>query len=399
MPMPKAFEACFCQYVDVMKINVSNLSLLALASAIFVIVMWYAQGLVADLQREESRKMELWADATRLLASEAVNESDVIDMLLKVVRHNTTIPVVVTDTAGNTLHVRNLSSSSDGSAASADSAEVADIIATGNVIDIAIENGLSQRLYYTDSVIIRRLSYFPFVQLGLVVLFVLTAYLLFSRARRSERDNLWMGLSRETAHQLGTPISALLGWAEVIRCGEFDTGMVADEIQADIRRLKQVADRFSKIGSRADMVRKPVANAIGDMLGYLEPRVPKGVTITVADEAGGAEPPHSPTLIAWALENVCRNAVDAMDGKGSITIAVTADPKYVNVDVTDTGHGMSYSTAQQIFDAGFTTKTRGWGIGLALAKRIVSKYHRGKIYVRHTEIGVGTTVRISLLKE
>ena len=378
--------------------TINKILLVGFASVVVAVALWYTNGLVADLQNEETKRMEHWADATKLLASSDMSEYEIIDYLLKIVHQNTTIPIIVTDGDDNILQVRNLAPN--------DSLLTTDEInkiflrmkSEARMIDVPLEDGQSQRLYYSNSHIINRLSFFPLIQIALVAMFVIFAYVVFSRARRSEQDKVWIGLARETAHQLGTPITALIGWSDILEADEtIDRQMVAREMQNDISRLRSVADRFSKIGSNPEMQSAPIADAARKTVDYLLPRIPSRISIEVDDTQGYTlSPKHNATLIGWAMENLCRNAVDATEGEGRITISIVPDGKNTAIDITDSGKGMTKSAARHIFDAGYTTKKRGWGIGLTLARRIVKQYHRGRIFVRRTEPRHGTTIRIVL---
>lgn len=378
--------------------TINKILLVGFASVVVAVALWYTNGLVADLQNEETKRMEHWADATKLLASSDMSEYEIIDYLLKIVHQNTTIPIIVTDGDDNILQVRNLAPN--------DSLLTTDEInkiflrmkSEARMIDVPLEDGQSQRLYYSNSHIINRLSFFPLIQIALVAMFVIFAYVVFSRARRSEQDKVWIGLARETAHQLGTPITALIGWSDILEADEtINRQMVAREMQNDISRLRSVADRFSKIGSYPEMQSAPIADAARKTVDYLRPRIPSRISIEVDDTQGNTlSPKHNATLIGWAMENLCRNAVDATEGEGRITISIVPDGKNTAIDITDSGKGMTKSAARHIFDAGYTTKQRGWGIGLTLARRIVKQYHRGRIFVRRTEPRHGTTIRIVL---
>lgn len=377
--------------------RVNKIVLVALAGAVFAFVMWYSHGLVRDMQSEETKKMQLWADATQMLASVSFGESDVIEFLLRNVQQNTTIPVIVVDSVDNILLARNISLVDSLTPPNVLLRRLKTLKESGMSIEIPLDDGSSQYLYYSDSHIIRRLSYFPIVQMALVVLFVFFAYLVFSRARRSEQDKVWAGLARETAHQLGTPISALMGWTEILKSGGMPPEAVANEIVSDVDRLNRIADRFSKIGSQPEMSNDPIVEVVESVAGYLRHRVPSRVSIEVDAENGRhLAPLHNKTLMAWVVENLCRNAIDAIQGEGRIEIRLFADGKNTIIEVADNGKGMSRSTMRRVFNTGFTTKQRGWGIGLTLAQRIVEQYHSGIIFVKNSELGVGTTMRVVL---
>ncbi len=375
--------------------RVLRVAQLVFALAVVLVVMWFSEVVVRDLQDEELRRVELWAEATRILASDETSETATIEMMLQIVQANTTIPVIVTDSAFTPLFHRNLTPND----ADLDPQEVLAILDelrdSGHSIDVGIDGATEQHIFYANSRILVLLSYYPYVQLALVILLGIIAYMLLSRARKSEQDSVWIGLARETAHQLGTPISALLGWCQLLRTGDIDPATVADEIEHDTSRLQSIADRFSKMGSDITLKASPLLPEMEEVAAYLRTRAGKKITLRVETEEGDAiAPEHNPTLIGWAVENLCRNAIDAMPDGGEIVIRLGRSGRRTIIDVSDTGRGMTKSVARKIFLPGFTTKTRGWGIGLALARRIVEEYHRGKIFVLHTEVDAGTTIRI-----
>lgn len=365
------------------------------ASSICIWILWYANKMVTDMEKDESDKIKQWAKATTLIAQDGIDENEMVDFLLSIVQSNTTIPVVVTDADDKIISVRNLTIA-DTTLTSPQLREYLEHLKSdGQHIDISIGHGLDQHLYYDRSNIIRRLSYFPIFEIGLVAIFIFFSYMFFRQVKRKEQDKVWIGLARETAHQLGTPITAITGWTELLQSGDIDPEQASIEIQHDTGRLKSIAERFSKIGSKSDLSNTPIADTIISSTTYLQSRIPQSITLTVDVSAvSGLSVMHNPTLIGWALENICRNAVDATEGKGDITVRAHADNGRVVIDVRDTGKGMSRNTAREIFNAGFTTKQRGWGIGLALTKRIICEYHKGKVYVLETEPGKGTTIRI-----
>ena len=227
----------------------------------------------------------------------------------------------------------------------------------------------------------------------MVIIFCLLAFFIFSQIKRAEQDKVWIGLALETAHQLGTPITALSGWTELMRTADIDMPTAANEIEHDTIRLKSIADRFSKIGSTPELEMIPIVPTIKHSVDYLKTRLPENISISISAN-NDIRTPHNPTLLEWAIENLCRNSADAIEGSGKIDISIHQHKARAIIDVADTGKGMSRKAARHIFEAGYTTKERGWGIGLALTKRIVCEYHKGKIYVANTEIGKGTTIRM-----
>jgi signal transduction histidine kinase len=262
------------------------------------------------------------------------------------------------------------------------------------VIDLG--NGVINYIYYGDSDLIKSLRYYSIVQIGVVMLFVLTGYWLFSIFRRSEQNNVWVGMSKETAHQLGTPLSSLMGWMEVLRMKKVDESIIL-EMEKDVERLNMITDRFSKIGAKPNLESMNVYESLQKFVDYFKTRSPRKVEIilTGMNNEHVVSPLNEP-LFHWVIENLCKNGIDAMAGKGTLTIEVQSEAGKTVVEVTDTGKGIPYNKRDAVFQPGFTSKTRGWGLGLSLSKRIVKEYHDGKIWVKHSEQGKGTTFRIEL---
>ncbi len=266
----------------------------------------------------------------------------------------------------------------------------------GDTITVSLGNGKKNLIYYMESPQLKQLRYFPVGQIVVVGMFLLIAYLMFSTSRKAEQDHVWVGMAKETAHQLGTPLSSLIAWQELLKLKGVDPEMT-DEIGKDLKRLEMITERFSKIGSQPKMQSENLEEALEQAVDYIRSRSPKSVTFAVKTERNMTVPLNVP-LFAWVIENLCRNAVDAMDGQGRIDIEATDQMQFVYIDITDTGKGMPKSKYKTIFEPGFTTKKRGWGLGLSLCKRIVEQYHKGKIFVKRSELGKGTTFRIVLKK-
>ena len=266
-----------------------------------------------------------------------------------------------------------------------------------NIIEIYLDKNTKQYLYYDDSILLKRLSYYPHVQLGVMILFILIAYLALMSSKKAEQNKVWVGLSKETAHQLGTPISSLMAWMDLLELNGVDKGLLAD-MGKDIKRLSIIAERFSKIGSKPEMDFVYVNEVLTNATEYMRRRVSNKVKITthVPEEAVGAM--MCLPLVEWVIENLCKNAIDAMDGQGSIDIYLKIDAQKCYIDVKDTGKGISRKHFKTVFNPGYTTKKRGWGLGLTLVKRIIEEYHDGKIYVKESEVNKGTTFRIELKK-
>lgn len=367
------------------------LTLLALISIVLCIaVLWFVNWTVNKLSKEEQNKMELWAKATKLIAKQSYSENETTDLLLQIIQSNTTIPIIVTNKNDSILLIRNCS---------VDQHEIPTLLSTfrsdGHCINIPISENEEQHLYFAESNTIKQLSYLPLIEIAVVVLLGLFAYLVFNQIKRADQDKVWIGLARETAHQLGTPITALSGWTDLLRSGDIDTQTAANEIDNDINRLKSIATRFSKIGSQPELKTSSLNNTINNVISYLQSRLPNNITIrtNLIDDICIN---HNPILLGWTIENLCKNSADAISGSGEIVISTYYKKNNAIIDVTDNGKGMSQSTIRKIFRTGFTTKQRGWGIGLALSKRIICEYHKGKIFVASSEIGEGTTIRIIL---
>lgn len=357
--------------------------------------------LTKDLEAEERIKMEVWAEAMRSL--DMADENTDLNLVLKVLDTNNLIPVIVLDKEGNVESYRNLKISASNEE---DSLKfVADIgkylMSEGRNIHIAIDESHPETEYidvcYDDSLMLKRLSYYPYVQLGVVMIFVVIAIFALLTSKRAEQNKVWVGLSKETAHQLGTPISSLMAWTEILKESYPDDDLIP-EMDKDVKRLQLIADRFSKIGSLPEPVPSCMNDVIGHVVEYMSRRTSKKVEMKCVLPEEPVIVKMNASLFEWVIENLCKNAVDAMEGKGLITVVMTEDNSKVAIEVSDTGKGIARKNLQSVFQPGFTTKQRGWGLGLSLAKRIVEEYHKGKIWVKNSEIGKGTTFRIELPK-
>lgn len=359
--------------------------------------LWYTDSLVKVLASEEDKKIKLWANATRLLIK---GEGD-INFLLDIAKDNTTIPIILIDDKGNINATKNL-----------DSTHVSDTAYLMEQLEIMKEqhepikipydetNNRFNYLYYKNSFILSQLKSYPIIQLTLIAFFALLSYFTLSASRRAEQNQVWVGMSKETAHQLGTPISSLKEWINLLRETEKENQEeLLVELDNDVRRLELITERFSKIGS--DPVLKPenLDLVIENSLQYLNARTSSKVDLSVSILKPGNWANINIPLFDWVIENLCKNAIDAMEGKGKIVVQLNHDEKHVYIDITDNGKGIPKSKFKTVFKPGFTTKKRGWGLGLSLVKRIVESYHNGSIYVRHSELGKGTTFRIVLQVE
>lgn len=357
--------------------------------------------LISDLEQEERNRMGVWAEAMRSL--NAADENTDMNLVLKVINGNRTIPVILTDQKGIALSARNINKrfSSDEDSVLYLSALAKDFRSHGRVIRIDLPQEFDQGGYihicYDESLMLKRLAIYPYIQLGVVILFVLIAIFALFSAMRAEQNKVWVGLSKETAHQLGTPISSLIAWHEVLK-ESYPDDVLLPEMEKDIKRLERIAERFSKIGSIPDPKPENVLDVLSRVVVYMDKRTSNKVQMRTIFPDGPVIANLISSLFEWVAENLCKNAVDAMGGAGSIEVVVEEDEQYVYVEVKDSGKGIPKSNFRSVFKPGFTTKERGWGLGLSLAKRIVEEYHHGKIYVKDSVIGVGTTFRIELPK-
>lgn len=351
--------------------------------------------LVRDLKHEEQRKMEIWAEAMRSLNS--ADEYTDLTLVLTVLNSNSTIPVVVLDREGEVQDYRNIPLR-EGSAEEqmrAVKRKAQSMKDAGRVIRVYLSSTDYMEICYADSLLLRRLAWWPYVQLGLVFVFVVVAIFALLSSKRAEQNKVWVGLSKETAHQLGTPISSLMAWQEMLR-ETYPDDELLPEMGKDVERLQRIAERFSKIGSLPELRPESLNEVLSAVTQYISRRASNRVRLTCAVPQQPLIVPMCSSLFEWVVENLCKNAIDAMDGQGSITLTASTEGALAVVEVADTGKGIPKNKFRTVFTPGFTTKKRGWGLGLSLAKRIVEEYHHGRIYVKNSEVGRGTTFRIEL---
>jgi len=371
--------------------------LLLLAVVIGIGAFYYTNWLVKNMAREERKSVELWAEATQKLASADINSNQDITFLNNIIIRNTTIPIIIADSLDQIGDSRNISYS-DENKDKVLFRELHKMKEQNEPIIISIPGGDTQYLYYRDSILLENLKYYPVVQFSVIFLFILVAYLAFNSSRNSEQNQVWVGMSKETAHQLGTPISSLMAWVELLKMQNIDAKLI-QEFEKDTERLQKITERFSKIGSIPELVRTDVAETIRSTIEYLKTRSSgKVIFILDYDPYIRHEAPLNSSLFSWVIENLCKNAIDAMNNSGTIQVSITEKPDQLFIDVSDTGKGISKAYYKSVFQPGFTTKKRGWGLGLSLAKRIVENYHKGKIFLKQSEINKGTTFRIILNK-
>ena len=357
--------------------------ILVLAAIIIAVAsLLVSHFLVRDLSKEERHRMEVWAQALRSL-NEADGTTD-LTLVLSVMEGNNTIPVIVLNEEGGVDDFRNIEDTVQ------IGAYAKRMIKAGDTISIG-----SQLVCYDESIMLKRLSAWPYVQLGIVLIFVVVAIFALLSSKRAEQNKVWVGLSKETAHQLGTPVSSLMAWVEMLK-EQYPDDDLLPEMDKDVKRLQLIADRFSKIGSLPEPVDASMNDVLEHVASYMDRRTSSQVQMICHLPDHEVIVKMNASLFEWVIENLCKNAVDAMEGKGVITMTLIEDSQRVIVEVQDTGKGIKKKDIGNVFTPGFTTKKRGWGLGLSLARRIVEEYHKGRIFVKQSELGKGTTFRIEL---
>ena len=402
----------------------SKLIFLIITAVVVIIFLRVSSGIVDGLATQERERMQIWADATQRIATitfesvvvdsdggnvesgnmDSSSSSDDIEFLLSIIRRNHTIPVLLADADGNILDHRNFDLPDPVDSINPFVSTEANreflhkkylkLRNSPNVIPINMGDGIVQYLYYEDSKMLKRLSYFSYLQMAVMLAFIVVVYFAVSSTKRAEQNKVWVGLSKETAHQLGTPISSLMAWMELLRAEGIDPDIVG-EMDKDVNRLGTIASRFSKIGSRPTLEAIDLRDVVESAASYMSTRISSRITLQYVADATALPVNISRPLVEWVLENLIKNAVDAMEGAaGSITITTGIEARNACIEVTDTGKGIPRKRQKTIFNPGYTTKKRGWGLGLTLAKRIVEQNHDGRIFVANSEPGVGTTFRI-----
>ncbi len=380
--------------------RIRRIKLILVLAAIVIAVgsLFVSEQLTDTLKQEERNRMEVWAEAMKSLNK--ADENTDLSLVLKVINENDYIPVVLMDQSGNVTDFRNVSLHADNRTDSLREAQQIGLRCKteGHVIRIALDKTNYINVCYDESLILKRLTLFPIIQLGVVLVFVLLAVFALLASKRAEQNRVWAGLSKETAHQLGTPISSLMAWVEVLR-EEYPQDDLIPELDKDVQRLQLISDRFSKIGSPPELKPTNLSDVLSHVVDYIDRRTSHSVVITCELPDHDVIVNINAALFEWVIENLCKNAVDAMNGgPGKITIVVMNSSDKVAIEVTDTGKGISKKNLKTVFKPGFTTKKRGWGLGLSLAKRIVEQYHNGRIFVKSSVVGQGTTFRIELRK-
>ena len=380
--------------------RIRKMKLLLIFAAIIIVVLSLviSRLLIRDLFHEETTRMEVLAQAMRSLS--VADDNTDLNLVLKVINENNTIPVIVVDKSGKAQIFRNVDVQGNSYADSLKDAshKAAIMKASGRFVRISIDDRTHDYIdvCYEDSIILQRLAYYPYVQLGVVLIFAAIVMFALLASKKAEQNMVWVGLSKETAHQLGTPISSLLAWIEIFK-EEYSKESLVFEMEKDVKRLQIIADRFSKIGSSPSLCPVNLIDVLNHVIDYMEKRKPSSISIV------REQPDHdivimlNVSLFEWVVENLFKNAVDSMIGiKGTITVKVSEIADIVSIEISDTGKGIKPKDISNVFRPGFTTKKRGWGLGLSLAKRIVKDYHKGKIFVKYSDVGKGTVFCIEL---
>ncbi|UYQ94014.1 HAMP domain-containing histidine kinase [Chitinophaga horti] len=371
--------------------------LVAVAAAIIAATIWFATNLSEKIQQEETKKVANWVEANKELLQASSDAN--LNLAVEIVTNNTTIPLILTDEKGNILDHRNLDSNAVVQQPNYLKEQL--IIFRKQHQPFAMQMDTAQKMYsyiyYGDSLILKQVRYYPYIQLMVVALFIGVVWFALSSTSKATQNQVWVGMAKETAHQLGTPLSSIEAWLEILKDKEENRAFVV-ELTKDVDRLKLITDRFSKIGSVPQLEERDVVQQITNMLDYIRKRASQKIQFTMESSAPDIPLMISPPLFDWVIENLLKNALDAMEGKGSIHVRIDNHPAHVVIDVSDTGKGIPKGYHEKVFRPGFSTKKRGWGLGLSLAKRIIDEYHKGRLFVKSSEVNKGTTFRILLRK-
>ena len=355
----------------------------------------YTDYLVTKLKIEERENVRMWAEATSLISLADTNQN--VEFLSSVIDNNNTVPVILTDESDSIISARNFDAQKMNDPGYLKKV-LKKIKEHNNPIVVSLEDRHFDLIYYKDSTILTMLIYYPYIQLAIIVLFILVSYLAFSSSRKAEQNQVWVGMSRETAHQLGTPTSSLAGWIEVLQHKHPEVS-ITKELALDVERLEKVTERFSRIGSKPSLTNENIVPIIIRTIDYLKTRTSSKVKFSFEYNTGKPVViPLNIALFEWVIENVFKNAIDSMEGSGELNIRLMESEKNAIIDISDTGKGIPKTAFKKIFNPGFTTKQRGWGLGLSLARRIIEEYHRGRIFVRSSELEKGSCIRILMNK-
>lgn len=369
-----------------------KISLLLGALGIALSSLFYTNSIVDKLAEEENKKVKLVAEATK----RSVEDDGTGDLTFyfKIIKDNNTVPVIWVDEHGSILNSRNLDSIKIADDPGYLESKLIDMKAANKPVEIPIGDGSKQYIYFENSILISLLAYYPYMQLSIIGLFVIISYFAFSSSRNAEQNQVWVGMSKETAHQLGTPLSSLMGWIEYLKSIDVDDSIV-EEIRKDVTRLETITDRFSKIGSDPSYDEVNLLDTINHVVSYLRTRLSSKVEIIIKGDQTINSKVCIP-LFEWVIENITKNAVDAMSGEGKIEMTLFRVNNQIIIDISDTGKGIPKQEFKKIFKPGFTSKKRGWGLGLSLVKRIIEDHHEGRVFVKNSELNKGTVFRIEL---
>lgn len=359
----------------------------------------YTNFLVNKLDLEERKKIELWAEATDQLANSGMGPINNV-LATRIIQENSTIPIILTNEVGEIIGSRNIVKSKNASSKYLKS-DLERMKKIHEPIQIEVKMGdkviLTQYLYYDDSYLLKQLRYYPALQLLVIFLFIMVSYIAFSRSRKSEQNQVWAGMAKETAHQIGTPLSSMMAWLEILK-NKKELNDITKELDKDVHRLTTITERFSKIGSKPKLDLTNIYDCFKETLAYLKNRISEKISIRLSSNNENLLIPINRALFEWVIENTCKNAVDAMKGEGQIDIQLMEEAEYLKIYIIDSGKGLNKSDFRSIFKPGYSSKKRGWGLGLSLSKRIIEEYHGGEIYVKSSELNKGTTFCISLKK-
>ena len=375
--------------------RISKQILLLSAFIIGTTILWYTNNLVDDLRREERTKVNIWANATKQ-TTDIDNLNEDISFVFEVINHNKTIPVILVDDNGSILYHKNFPSKKANNIDYLKS-QLEIMKESHEPIVFEYADGKHNKIYYKDSILLTRLKIFPYIILVVISLFIVTGYFAFSNSRKSEQNKVWAGMARETAHQIGTPLSSLMGWVTLLH-DQGGNEEIVSEMNKDILRLQMITERFSKIGSQPELKNQDVNSIVQRSFYYMKDRSSSKINFKLEISDHAIFSFLNTQLFGWVIENIMRNAIDALQGKGEIKVEVKDHSKNVSIDISDNGKGIKSTQLKTVFEPGYTTKLRGWGLGLSLVKRIVEDYHKGQVYILHSKLGKGSTFRISLLK-
>ena len=366
----------------------NNLWLILLAIVITTLSLIFTNTLVRELAKEEQKKIEVWAEATEQIANGEFSE-----FAFEIIKKNTNIPVLVVDTNYNLISSRNFKEPPT----NVDEFYKKQIekLKQNSPIIITLDEDEKQYIFYDNSFLLKKLAIYPYVQFIMIAIFLLLVIWVLTTNKRSEQNKVWVGLSKETAHQLGTPISSLLAWNEILK-QNYPEDTTIEEIDKDINRLTIIAERFSKIGSEPELKSENIETITKEVMEYMSHRTSSKIKYSYTSNTLDSNTLLNKSLYTWVLENICKNAIDAMNGSGNLDFRIFDTDSHIITEIKDSGKGIERQNYKKIFEPGYTTKSRGWGLGLSLAKRIIVEYHKGKIFVKNSEINVGTTIRIEI---